>query len=146
MAAIREEGGTAVDAFTASGIPDSERNRIAAVCRHAHETARVAPENNDAFPVPGASDENAGNGADGLRRITFEIGLLELFPGIESHELAVGRPEWRRVAAKNFRAGKQFGLKRTQGLDPNTKNSIVAGCEISQSCTIGRKREPSAAG
>src|SRR5436309_3512578 len=116
MAAIREEGGATVEAFIASGIPGGERNRIATVFRHAHETARVAPEDNDALAVPGASDENAGNGADGLRRIGLEIGLLELLPGIESHELAVGRPEWRRVAAKNFRAGKQFGLKRTQGL------------------------------
>src|SRR5437870_10373677 len=137
MAAIREEGGAAVDAFTASGIADRERNRIAAVCGHAHKTARVAPEDNYAFAVPGASDENAGNGADGLRRITVEIGLLELFPGIEGHKLAVGRPERRRVAAKNFRAGKQFGLKRAQRLDPNTKYSVGAGREISQSCAIG---------
>src|SRR5690348_18421725 len=114
MSAIREEGGTTVDAFTTSGIPGGERNRNATVFRHAHQTAGGAPEDNHAFAVPGASDENAGNGADGLRRIAFEIGLLELFPGIESHELAVGRPEWWRVAAKNFRAGKHFRLKRTQ--------------------------------
>ena len=76
MAAIREEDGATVEAFTASGIPGGERNRIAAVFRHAHETARVAPEDNDPFAVPGASDENAGSGTDGLRRITFEIGLL----------------------------------------------------------------------
>ena len=137
MVPIREEGGTTVDAFTASGIPGGKRHRIATVFRHAHETARVAPEDNDALAVPGASDENAGNGADGLRRITVEIGLLELFPGIEGHKLAVGRPERRRVAAKNFRAGKQFGLKRAQRLDPNTKYSVGAGREISQSCAIG---------
>src|SRR5436853_2690528 len=129
MAAIREEGGATVDPFLASGIAGGERNRITAVCGHAHETARVAPKDNDAVPVPGASDEDAGNGADRLRRITFEIGLLQFFAGIESHNLAVRRPEWRRVAAKNFRAGEQFRLERTQGLYPNTKNSVVARSE-----------------
>src|SRR5207302_6333261 len=128
MAAIREESGAAVDALAASGIPGGKRNRIATVFRHLHQTARVAPEDNDAFAVPGTSHEYAGNGTDGLRRITLEIGFLELFSGIESHELAVGRPEWRRVAAKNLRAREQFGLKRTQGLHPNTKNSVGAGC------------------
>src|SRR5258706_4076855 len=113
MAPVREEGGTTVEAFTASGIPGGKGNRIATVLRHAHQTARGAPEDDDAFAVPGASDQNAGNGADGLRRIALEIGLLELFPGIKCHELTVRRPEWRRVAAKNFGAGKQFGLQRT---------------------------------
>src|SRR5258707_15680378 len=103
-----------MEAFATIGIPGCKRYRIAAVCRHAHQTARVAPEDNYPCPVPGATDKDAWNGADGLRRITLKIGFLELFPGIESHELAVGGPEWRRVAAKNFRAGKQFGLERTQ--------------------------------
>src|SRR5438552_3108306 len=122
MAAIREKGGTTVGAFTATGIPAGERGRISAICGHTHESACVAPENNYAVAVPGASNEDAGHGADDLRRIALEIGLLELFPGIESDELAVGRPKWRWVAAQNFCAGHQFWLKRTEGLDPNMKN------------------------
>src|SRR4051812_24018536 len=102
MTAIREEGGATVDAFTTSGNPGGERSRITTIGGHAHEAARVAAENNYAFAAPRASDENAGNGADGLRRIAVEIGLLELFPGIEGHKPAVGRPERRRVAAKDF--------------------------------------------
>src|SRR5947209_10240195 len=102
MAAIREEGRATVDAFMTSGIPGGERNCISAVCGHTHETASVASKDNDAFPVPGAPDEYARNGADGLRRIAIEIGLLKLPPGVEGDKLAVGRPEWRRVAAENL--------------------------------------------
>src|SRR5689334_10656762 len=119
MAAVRKDCRKAMGHFSAATVQVGERNSVAAFFRHAHQATIVVPEDETSLAGPGASHGGSGGGADRNRRAAGEVDLLEFFPRVESQELAVRRPERRRVVASaDLRAEQKSWLERVQRLDP----------------------------